>query len=421
MLFEISLVLLLFSNAWGRPNNPYDGYKIYDIYANTALQKETLLNLSKDSNFDFFSLPRALNESARVLVTPNVQASFEFEMRQRGIEYKVIDNNVGESVQAEHLLHISTNPTYDNKSSGIDFYSIHRFDKINAYLDQLARDYPERVSVNTAGLTYEGREMKTITVTNGDRRPDKKVIFVDAGIHAREWIAPSVALYIIQQLVENFAEPENSALLDDYDWIILPVVNPDGYEYSHTGNRLWRKTRKPNANNCYGTDGNRNFDFHWGEIGASNLPCQDTFMGSSAFSESETKVVRDLMLGSRERIKFYLTLHSYGNYFLYPWGYTSDLPENWRDIDRVARAGANAINANTGSQYKVGSSTNVLYPAAGGSDDYALGVAGIPIAITMELPPGFKGFQVLPQEILPMATESWIGIKAMAKEVMANY
>lgn len=60
---------------------------------------------------------------------------------------------------------------------------------------------------------------------------NKPIIYVQAAIHAREWIAPPVALYIINQLVEN---PNNAYLYEDIDWVIIPVVNPDGYEYTHT-------------------------------------------------------------------------------------------------------------------------------------------------------------------------------------------
>jgi len=87
--------------------------------------------------------------------------------------------------------------------------------------------------------------------------------------------------------------------------------------------RMWRKTRKPISSSCYGTDANRNFDFHWGEVGASSYSCADTFRGETAFSEPETQLVRDLLLSLSGRGKFYLTLHSYGNYLLYPWGWTS--------------------------------------------------------------------------------------------------
>lgn len=72
------------------------------------------------------------------------------------------------------------------------------------------------------------------------------------------------------------------------------------------------------------------------------------------------------------------------------------LPPKWKDIDVVARAGALAIQKATGTRYTVGSSTNVLYAAAGGSDDYAHGVVGIPISITMELPSGGRtGFYLV--------------------------
>lgn len=111
-------------------------------------------------------------------------------------------------------------------------------------------------------------------------------------------------------------------------------------------------------------------------------------------------------------------------------------------MDDVAKAGASAIRKTTGSRYTVGSSTNVLYAAAGGSDDYAHGVEQIPISITMELPSGggsgyieliyeilrfllgntklfvdMSGFDPPPSKIQSLVEESWIGIKAMAFEV----
>lgn len=58
---------------------------------------------------------------------------------------------------------------------------------------------------------------------------EKPIIVIDGGIHAREWIAPAAVLYILNQLVENAT---NHYLLSDLDWYILPVLNPDGYEFS---------------------------------------------------------------------------------------------------------------------------------------------------------------------------------------------
>jgi carboxypeptidase A2 len=188
-------------------------------------------------------------------------------------------------------------------------------------------------------------------------------------------------LYLIDQLVDP--QSNYSKLLNDVDFVIMPVVNPDGYEHTHKNERLWRKTRSLNGVNCVGTDGNRNFDFHWGEVGASSNACSETFRGKKAFSEVETQALRDTVMGIKDSCKFYLTLHSYGNYMLYPWGYTSDLPETWKEIDEISQIGADAIKAATGTEYTVGSSTNVLYAAAGGSDDFMFAEAKIPISITV--------------------------------------
>lgn len=104
--------------------------------------------------------------------------------------------------------------------------------QINAYLDDLAARYPSRVKVSTGGRTVNGRDIKVITISStGGNDPSKPIIVSDGGIHAREWIAPSVALYMINKLVEDITE---SDVANNIDWIIIPSLNPDGYEYSHT-------------------------------------------------------------------------------------------------------------------------------------------------------------------------------------------
>ena len=65
---------------------------------------------------------------------------------------------------------------------------------------------------------------------------------------------------------------DNNDTLEMYDWIIVPVVNPDGYEFSHTDDRMWRKNRGKSKSllniisNCRGIDLNRNFGYNWGEV-----------------------------------------------------------------------------------------------------------------------------------------------------------
>ncbi|XP_050335204.1 carboxypeptidase B isoform X2 [Bactrocera neohumeralis] len=397
----------------------YEGYKIYEFKAENTTQQETLEILAQNDAYDFFTRPRIFGLPIRVLVAPADQLQFQQTLEAAKIAYTIVNENFGQSVEVERKLN-SMYPKQRNAAPGsISFDVYQRYDVIAAYMEELAKRYSSRVKVTSIGDSYEGRQLHAITITNGDGAANKNVILMDAGIHAREWIAPAAALYVIQQLVENYKQ--NSRLLTSYDWIIVPLLNPDGYEYSHTHERLWRKTRKPVTIICAGTDGNRNFDIHWGKVGASHTACADTFRGQTAFSEPETQALRDLMHSLTGRAKFYLTLHSYGNYLLYPWGYTSALPKNWRDIDDIARAGAAAIKTATGTEYTVGSSTNVLYAAAGGSDDYALGKAQIPISITMELPSAGQQFDPPLSKIEELASETWIGIKAMAENVIEKY
>lgn len=107
-----------------------------------------------------------------------------------------------------------------------------RHKKINEYLDCLGLKYPNLVTVKNVGRTFEGRPLKSIRISSNRQSSNRKsCIFIDAGTHAREWITISTALFCIHKLVEQFQY--NKKLLDIFDWVILPVVNADGYEYTH--------------------------------------------------------------------------------------------------------------------------------------------------------------------------------------------
>ncbi|XP_058464959.1 carboxypeptidase B1-like [Malaya genurostris] len=393
----------------------YQGYKVYEVHQNTREQADFLHEMEQSNeNLDFWHLAKQLNGKAQVLVPPTEQRSFVADLMRQGFQFSVMIPDIENTIDDYSVPPASRKPVPVSKQI---LHNYLRYLDINEYIDELATKFPASVSVNQIGTSYEGRPLKTITI-NGNRN-NSSVIFMDAGIHAREWIAPATALYVINQLVEH--AHENTDILSNLTWVILPVVNPDGYEYSHEMERFWRKTRKP-AGKCVGTDANRNFDFHWGEIGASSSACSDTYRGDAPFSEPESQAIRNALTKLKGQCKFYLSLHSYGNYLLYPWGYTSDLPDTWQDIDEVAQTGAAAIKRATGAEYTVGSSTNVLYAASGGSDDWAFAEADVPIAIVMELPGGgFGGFNPPASAIEKSVKESWLGIKAMALKVAQKY
>lgn len=110
--------------------------------------------------------------------------------------------------------------------SNLSCYFIHQ---IQEYVEQLASNYTNITTLENLGTTTEGRIITGIRISTGGN--GKPLILVDAGIHAREWIAPAQALYIIQELVEN---ETNRYLIENVDWYIVPVLNPDGYSFTHT-------------------------------------------------------------------------------------------------------------------------------------------------------------------------------------------
>lgn len=272
-----------------------------------------------------------------------------------------------------------------------------------------------------AGNSYENRPLKVITITNGDIVRNKKVIFIDAGIHARDWISVSTALFIIYELVHNFGS--NKHLLENHNWVIMPVVNPDGYEFtfSSPANRMWKKTRKP-YDNCIGVDLDRNFGYMFDfSSGVSDDPCLDTFKGPHPFSEPEAEALEYAINALSNDMVFYLTLRSFGDYLLHPWSFLPMVPLNLAQLSDVGIAGANAIENHSGRKYTVGSAAFQTFSVPGASMDFAYSLT-FKIACTMKLQGGGeRGYDPPSSSIKPYVKESWIGIVAMAKEVFKIY
>ena len=162
------------------------------------------------------------------------------------------------------------------------------------------------------------------------------------------------------------------------------------------------------GDSCQGTDANRNWDFHWGENGASPSSCSNTYHGPEPFSEVETRNVRDWVSTRKDTIKFYQTLHSYSQLVLMPWGYTETPAPGYKAMLDLGMRGNDALYAVHHKSYEVGCIPCVLYTASGTSLDWALGVAGIPYVYSIELrDTGIYGFLLPPDQIVPNGEEAF--------------
>jgi len=119
-------------------------------------------------------------------------------------------------------------------------------------------------------------------------------------------------------------------------------------------------------------------------------------------------------------LQAYVSFHSYGQYILYPWGYDQRLPPDYRDLDAVGLEAAKYMKYEGGdnTEYTVGNSAITLYPAAGGSDDWAKALLKIKYAYTIELrDTGRHGFLLPPQHIIPTAKEALAAIKVITNAI----
>eukprot|EP01095_Lingulamoeba_sp_RSL-Kostka_P010938 TRINITY_DN4023_c0_g1_i1.p1 TRINITY_DN4023_c0_g1~~TRINITY_DN4023_c0_g1_i1.p1 ORF type:complete len:318 (+),score=71.56 TRINITY_DN4023_c0_g1_i1:15-968(+) len=210
------------------------------------------------------------------------------------------------------------NKLQDVAKESEDFFDAYRnYNETNAFLFALEEKYPELVSIIEIGESYEGRMVYGISISNDPGAINRQTIVYLGNQHAREWISCMTVSYLAQQFCENYEkDPVVKQLLQTYQYVLIPISNPDGYEYSINTNRMWRKNRRENENsNCYGVDINRNWDYEYNTGGSSSSPCSDTYRGVKAFSEPETANVAlwaNREIGKGNQIIGYIDFHCYG-------------------------------------------------------------------------------------------------------------
>ena len=110
----------------------------------------------------------------------------------------------------------------------MDFGNYKAFKSMYLYMKCLADEYPNRVQLLTIGESFEGRPLIVLRIRGDQETNPRKSIWLDANIHSREWITSSSLLFFINQVVENNGHQINQELLNDFDYYIMPMANPDG-------------------------------------------------------------------------------------------------------------------------------------------------------------------------------------------------
>lgn len=243
---------------------------------------------------------------------------------------------------------------------------------IYSWLKLLEAMFPSYVELITVGTSYEGRDILGIRMgarSEGDDENQgrvatekRKTILVTGGIHAREWISTSSVNFLIWSLTTAYGKERLvTKLLEHYDVVLVPVVNPDGYAYTWSADRLWRKSRQPtNMPVCRGLDLDHAFGYEWagGAARKKQDPCSETYGGDRPFQAVEAAQLADWATNQTQShdVKFVglLDLHSYSQQILYPYSYSCTVdPPNRENLEELAVGLAKAIRLSSGELYSV--------------------------------------------------------------------
>jgi len=250
----------------------FSGYSLIQTVPKTKENVELLRSLHTNINpdgMDFWSFPTTVGKSVLLLVKSELYEPIQNVFYQQNMTFNVTLRNVSEMIEEEmnsvNLEKERFNSSEEAKSAQrkgqypFNVFNYNPLKEINNYLTHVSQNTKNynplpglNVSQHSIGTTYEGRSINMITITlNDGKKEEKKAgIWMDCGIHAREWISPAFCMYSIDRLIRL-----SVYLLRRYDFYIVPVLNPDGYAHtwipSDNGRcedgmcRLWRKNRKP--------------------------------------------------------------------------------------------------------------------------------------------------------------------------------
>ena len=167
---------------------------------------------------------------------------------QRAIDLEIHYEDSKNPPTLDPMLDINLKAEENSCFGSFNFRSYHRFKVISDFIDCIGQTYPDLAKVIEIGKSYEGRPIKVIKLSKPGSKAGRPSIFIEGGIHAREWISPASVLYILYLYTVRNAK--FSDIFNHYDVFILPVLNPDGYEYTHTNDRhsVWKLLKMSHLN-----------------------------------------------------------------------------------------------------------------------------------------------------------------------------
>ncbi|XP_077411137.1 carboxypeptidase A6 [Vanacampus margaritifer] len=400
--------------------NRYAGDQVFRISPGNDEEVCTLRNVLESMKVDLWQ-PNSISLISRnATVDAHIKRRdtrrLHATLKRERIKYSVFISNLQQEIEKQTSRRTSRKRRSDSQ---YDYEVYHSLEEIQRWMFEMNTTHSDLLDMFSIGKSYEGRPLYVLQL--GKRsRPQRKAIWIDCGVHAREWIGPAFCQWFVKEALNSYRyDSAMRRLLNQINFYIMPVFNVDGYHFSWTTDRFWRKTRSKNRKfHCRGVDANRNWKVKWCEEGASSHPCDDTYCGPYPESEPEVRAVVKFLRKHKKRVKAYISVHAYAQMLLYPYSYKYAAIPNFNCVESAAHNAVTALYSAYGVKYRYGPASTTLYVSSGSSIDWAYR-NGIPYAFAFELrDTGYFGF-LLPETLInPTCTETTRAVKAIASGLL---